>query len=186
MSDDELRLVGDDEPETHEDETWMDEWLVPPSAFRRVDLSDMPYEFGQELNNDGSVAVKGTTLYPFEGQTMWLLRTMSLGTAFSTAGLVRDQGNQLTTMRHFQALCARLADLLAHWTLTDLQRRPMPQPYGNPEALERLTADQINWIMGKVMVEDEAAEGKGVRGARNSSRPSRSTTRTKGMPRQRR
>jgi hypothetical protein len=185
MSDDELRLL-DEEPEVHEDEGWMDEWLVPPSAFRRVDLSDMPYEFGQELNNDGSVAVQGTTLFPFEGQTMWLLRTMSLGTAFSTAGLVRDQGNQLTTMRHFEALCARLADLLAHWTLTDLQGRLMPQPYGNPEALERLTADQINWIMGKVMVEDEAAEGKGGGAGRNSSRPSRSTTRTKGMPRQRR
>ena len=46
----------------------------------------------------------------------------------------------------FSDLCKELSLRLVEWTWTDMQRELLPQPYGRPDVIARLTTDEVIWL----------------------------------------
>lgn len=203
--DDDEDLVDDDEPEDVEDdedpddgtddggEAWGEdgdddqgddddlddaasEWALPTHV---VPADDMPTTIGEVRRKDGKVTKKGERYFVQKGRTVTFLPTANIGSMFSMAGLVRAKGDGMRSLASFEAMCKRLADVVAEWTLVypDPKRTPRPQPYRNPEAFLGLTADEVNWLLEKAQTigQGQADTGKG----NSASEPSRSTTRAR-------
>lgn len=207
--DDDEDLVDDDEPEDDEgdadsddedlvdddiDAEWEEddegdldgeadegaEWALPTHV---VPADDMPTTIGEKRNAKGKVLLKGVRYFVQKGRTVTFLPTANIGSMFSMAGLVRAKGDGMRSLASFEAMCKRLADVVAEWTLVypDPKRTPRPQPYRNPEAFLGLTADEVNWLLEKAQTigQGQADTGK----ERSASEPSRSTTRARGTRR---
>lgn len=159
-----------------DDEDAASEWALPTHV---VPADDMPTTIGEKRNAKGKVIQKGVRYFVQKGRTVTFLPTANIGSMFSMAGLVRAKGDGMRSLASFEAMCKRLADVVAEWTLVypDPKRTPRPQPYRNPEAFLGLTADEVNWLLEKAQTigQGQADTGKG----NSASEPSRSTTRAR-------
>lgn len=169
-----------DEDEDPDDEDDASGWALPTHV---VPADDMPTTIGEKRNAKGKVIQKGVRYFVQKGRTVTFLPTANIGSMFSMAGLVRAKGDGMRSLASFEAMCKRLADVVAEWTLVypDPKRTPRPQPYRNPEAFLGLTADEVNWLLEKAQTigQGQADTGKG----NSASGPSRSTTRARGTRR---
>ena len=56
--------------------------------------------------------------------------------------------------------CERLAHQVVSWNWTDLQSNPLPQPWGNVDALMGLSNDEVVWLINQVQTVESPAETK--------------------------
>lgn len=142
---DALDLWDDDE----EEEVLERVWKVP---LRVIPADDMTITVGEKRNRAGHVITEGTTYAPHVGETVSFLPAVGVDTMFSTAGLIlSNRGKSAKAMArmmtHMETLCDRLANVLAEWTLTGMDGRPLPQPYQNPAVIKSMSEDEVAWLI---------------------------------------
>ncbi len=173
------------DPDLDEDEDLTDEadeddddeagdWAIPTVT---VPTDDMAVVVGQVRSKSGKVTKPGKKYFVQRGQTVTFMVAPNIGSMFSLAGLARTRNDGLRSLAALETLTERLADVIVAWTLVfpDPKRTPRPQPYRNPKAFLSLTADEVNWLIGKAQTigQGQTDSGKETSGSRRS----RSTTR---------
>lgn len=132
-------------------------------------------------SSECAVNVDGATYYPHEGEWVELYRIASVGELRTLEKLRRlgvdmaaaegepdQQERQMMLInRHFAEVCGFLSQRVVAWNWTDLSGEPLPMPHGNPEALARLTADELMWLV-------TASQGETPGERKNASAPSAS------------
>jgi len=154
------------------------EWLIP---LRVVPADDMPLVVGRETDPEtGETVSEGDTYYLQKGRTVSFVPITTMGTIFSTAGLMLSQSpppgeteaeaqaRTARTMKSMEELYIRLASVIAGWDIVDLTGQPRPDPYQNPDALLDLTQEELAWLVAQATGAKGAADrGKGSQRSRS-------------------
>lgn len=125
--------------------------------------------------DDMPVPIGGRDTYPFKGRHVYVSRmTPQIIQLIPGQMLIAKKKNDTMRMVELaEKLYVALSRVILGWDLpdpTDPLRRPLETPYGNPEAIQMLPNEAVNWLVGKV-----AAGGEQVPEKKGSS----STPRTR-------
>lgn len=66
---------------------------------------------------------------------------------------MRELGGFLTEEETLKELCKVVSEVIVGWNLEDDTGKPLPEPYNNPEAFEKLAeidSDAFIWILGVI------------------------------------
>lgn len=112
-------------------------------------------------SDDCIVTIDGEKYALHEGESVWLVPGLSVGTIHAMNGLMgvsaqmdaaKGEPDELATItrladRSFQAVCEALAQRVQRWTWTDVNGRPLPQPNGEPDAFGALMPEELFWLL---------------------------------------
>lgn len=113
------------------------------------------------------VSIGGKETFPFKGRHVYVSRmTPQIIQLIPGQMMIAKKKNDTMRMVELaEKLYVALSRIVLDWDLTDPTdplRRPLPSPYGNPDAIQMLPNDAVNWLVGKVAQGGEqAAEKKG-------------------------
>lgn len=139
-------IFGDDTPLT------IDDW--DQAAYFTIKTDDMP------------VPVGGKDTFPFKGGHIYVSRMVpqALQLVPGQMMIAKKQGDNMRMVLLVEKLYATLSKVLLDWDLhdpTDPRQRPLPSPYGNPDSIQALPNEAVNWIVGKVVGGEQSNEKKG-------------------------
>lgn len=112
------------------------------------------------------VPIGGKDTFPFRGKRIYVSRMIpqALQLVPGQMMIAKKQNDNMRMVTLVEKLYATLSKVLLDWDLTDptdpLHRR-LPSPYGNPDAIQALPNESVNWIVGKVVSGDQSNEKKG-------------------------
>tara|TARA_Y100000310_G_scaffold284469_1_gene307247 strand:+ start:141 stop:617 length:477 start_codon:yes stop_codon:yes gene_type:complete len=116
------------------------QWKIPPD---RIASDDCAVHVGRVIE-DGEIKESGIAYHVHKGEWVDMLPCRSLTeiitlTDISTA--VQEGGESL------RILCQELAQRIISWNWTGMDGVALPQPYNAPAVLERLTDDEVAWLL---------------------------------------
>ena len=115
-------------------------WKIPPT---RVKSDDCAIYVGRVIE-DGEITEEGTAYYVHEGEWVEIFLTQSLAEIMALVDMRNMVEEGAGAMRTF---CHELANRIVEWNWTDNGGDPLPQPHNAPEVVERLTNDELMWLM---------------------------------------
>lgn len=172
LEDDGPDIEVDDELIDASTEVEMDDLFGP----RELTIEDWDEdEYFVVRADDMPVPIGGRDTYPFKGRHVYVSRmTPQIIQLIPGQMLIAKKKNDTMRMVELaEKLYVALSRVILGWDLpdpTDPLRRPLETPYGNPEAIQMLPNEAVNWLVGKV-----AAGGEQVPEKKGSS----STPRTR-------
>lgn len=112
-------------------------------------------------SDDLEITIDGETFTPHEGESVTLLRGMSVGAINAINQLMSiapqidaaaGEGNERARIvqisdQAFQQLCKAMAPRIVSWTWTDAAGRPLPQPDGTAGPLQALETEELAWLL---------------------------------------
>ena len=106
-----------------------------------------------------------------EGEWVDIIPALSIEEVILLSSMegVAQSPDPQAAQRAFEGFCQHLSRRLVAWNWTDLVGQPLPPPFGAPEVLARLTADELLWLVQASRHQEEDRERK------NGSGPSPST-----------
>ena len=125
-------------------------WKIPP---QRIESDDCTVYVGREIE-DGEITDEGTPYKVHEGEYVELFPVRSLRELMA----LTDIGNN--TAGSLRTLCIELSQRIMEWDWTGMDGKPLPQPYNAPDVLERLTDDELMWLMQAVKGKETTATRK--------------------------
>lgn len=122
-------------------------------------------------SDDCVVTIDGEKYALHEGESVWLIPGLSVGTirAMNTLMAVgprmdaaKGEPDELATITRladesFQAVCEALAQRVQRWTWTDLLGNALPQPGGAVESFQSLTPEELFWLLSAAKGETAGA-----------------------------
>ena len=128
-------------------------WKIPPT---RVPSDDCAIYVGREIE-DGEITVEGTPYNVHTGEWVELFLTQSLAEMMALVDMRNMVEEGAGALRK---LCQELAVRIVEWNWTDNAGDALPQPHNAPEVLERLSNDELMWLMGAVQGKETSADRK--------------------------
>ncbi len=127
------------------------------------------------LSDDLTITIDGETFTPHEGESVTLLRGLSVGAinainqliniapAIDAASGESNEGARVMQIsdQAFQQLCRALAPRIVSWTWTDAAGRPLPQPDGTADPLQALETEELAWLLSACKGETAGARKNG-------------------------
>lgn len=115
---------------------------------------------------DGDTIIDEGTAYPVhEGERVAILPAASVQESIILGQISREATADRNTGELFERLCQMLSHRVIEWDWTDLQWEPLPQPYGNADAIAMLTNEEVLWLIGVAMGQESRDERKNGSGA---------------------
>lgn len=127
-------------------------WKIPPD---KIESDDCVVYVGRVVE-DGEIKEEGEAYHVHEGEWVELLPVRSLAELITLSDMVTNSAESLRT------LCQELSQRVISWTWTGMDNVPLAQPYGNPAVIEKLTDDEVLWLL-------DAAKGKETSAARKNA-----------------
>jgi len=128
-------------------------WKIPPT---QVASDDCAIYVGRVIE-DGEITEDGTPYYVHEGEWIEIFSTQNLS---ETMALIDMKNMVAEGSGALRKLCHELSQRIVAWNWTDNGGEPLPQPHNDPEALERLTNDELMWLMGAVDGKETSVDRK--------------------------
>jgi len=131
-------------------------WKIPPT---RVESDDCVVYVGRVIEG-GEIKSAGTAYHVHEGEWVDLLPCRSLAEIMALADVATAALNGAESIR---TLCQELSQRIISWNWTGMEKGAvLPQPHNDPGVLERLTDDELMWLIA-------AAQGKETEAARKNA-----------------
>lgn len=167
---DEIDDIQDDGPEIEVDDdvidastdTELDDLFGP----RALTIDDWDEEQYFTLKADEMpVTIGGHETFPFRGKRIYVSRmTPQIIQLIPGQMMIAKKKNDTMRMVELaEKLYVALSRIVLDWNLTDPTdplKRPIPSPYGNPDAIQMLPNDAVNWLVGKVAAGGEQTSEK--------------------------
>ena len=141
--------------ETTEPTSTPPNWKIPPT---KVASDDCDIYVGRVIE-DGEITQEGTPYYVHEGEWVDLIPCRSLAEVMALSDIGASAQSGSGALRE---LCQVLSERIVAWNWTDMATEPLPQPHNTPAVLERLTDDELMWLLS-------AAQGKETTAARKNA-----------------
>ena len=115
--------------------------------------------------DDMPVPIGGRDTYPFKGRHVYVSRMMPqiIQLIPGQMMIAKKKNDTMRMVELAEKLYVALSRVLLGWDLpdpTDPLHRPLPSPYGNPDAIQLLPNEAVNWIVGKVASGGDAVSEK--------------------------
>jgi hypothetical protein len=117
--------------------------------------------------DDMPVPIGGVDTYPYKGKRVHVSRMMPQVIQLIPGQMMiaKKRNDTMRMVELAEKLYVALSRVVLAWDLTDPTdplHRPLPSPYGNPDAIQVLPNEAVNWLVGKVASGgDKATEKKG-------------------------
>ena len=121
--------------------------MKPKIPAIRVKSDDCSISVGQVVE-DGEVVDQGTPHYVHKGEWVEILPVITVKEVMQISKLQNAGDNASGLGESLTELCKELSRRVIKWNWTDLMGEPSDQPYGRPEILERLSSEELMWLMG--------------------------------------
>ena len=121
--------------------------MKPKIPAIRVKSDDCSISVGQVVE-DGEVVDQGTPHYVHKGEWVEILPVITVKEVMQISKLQNAGDNASGLGESLTELCKELSRRVIKWNWTDLMGEPIDQPYGRPEILERLSSEELMWLMG--------------------------------------
>lgn len=164
IMDDGPEIEVDDELIDASTEVEMDD-LFGPRALTINDWDEREY-FTLKAD-EMPVPIGDRDTYPFKGRRIYVSRmTPQIIQLIPGQMMIAKKKNDTMRMVELaEKLYVALSRIILSWDLqdpTDPLRRELPSPYGNPDAIQMLPNEAVNWLVGKVAAGgEETSEKKG-------------------------
>ena len=123
--------------------------LKPKIPLRRIPADGCAVYVGRTVK-DGAIDNPGTPHAVHIGEWIEVLPALAVGELLSLMR-IQERGIGGANIAEMQAsldnLCGELSKRIIAWNWTDMMGQPLPQPYGQPNVLARLTTDELVWLL---------------------------------------
>ena len=133
--------------------------MKPKIPAIRVKSDDCSISVGQVVE-DGEVVDQGTPHYVHKGEWVEILPVITVKEVMQISKLQNAGDNASGLGESLTELCKELSRRVIKWNWTDLMGEPIDQPYDRPEILERLSSEELMWLMGAASGGESADERK--------------------------
>ena len=130
-------------------------WKIPPERI----LSDDCAVYVGRVIEDGEIKDEGTAYHVHEGEWVEMLPCRSLSELLALTDVEKAAQNGADYLR---ILCQELSQRVTAWNWTGMAGEALPEPYNAPAVLERLTDDELMWLLS-------AAKGNETSDARKNA-----------------
>jgi len=120
---------------------------MKPKIPTKMVMSDAcAISIGQVIE-DGEIIDAGTPYYVHEGECVELLPVITVSEVMQISRLQNAGGDTGALGDSLAELCKELSKRIVSWDWTNLMGEPMEQPYNRPDVLERLSSEELMWLM---------------------------------------
>ena len=120
--------------------------MKPKIPAVKVLSDDCKINVGQVIE-DGEITSPGTPHYVHVGEWVEVLPVMSVREVMNISQLQASTGDSSKLGENLSSLCNELARRIIGWNWTDIMGEPMEQPYNRADILERLSSEELMWLM---------------------------------------
>ena len=135
-------------------------WKIPPV---RIESDDCEVHVGRVIE-DGEITEEGNAYHVHEGEWVELLPCRTLAEIMALddlAKMARDSAAVVMDGPGFlRVLCQELSQRIVSWNWTGMDSMPLAQPHNAPTVLERLTDDELLWLLSAAQGGETSADRK--------------------------
>jgi len=100
-----------------------------------------------QVIEDGEIVNAGTPYYVHTGEWVELLPVMTVSEVMQISRLQNATGETGELGKNLSDLCQELSRRIVAWNWTGLLGEPLEQPYNRPDVLERLSSEELMWLL---------------------------------------
>lgn len=133
--------------------------MKPKIPATKISSDECFISIGQ-IVEDGEIVTPGTPHYVHKGEWVEILPVMTVKEVMQISKLQNAGEDASGLGENLTALCVELSRRVIRWNWTGLMGEKLEQPYGRPDVLERLSSEELMWLMTASNAQETSAERK--------------------------
>ena len=130
--------------------------MKPKIPAIKVKSDECAINIGQVVE-DGEIVEKGTPYYVHEGEWVEILPVITVKEVMQISKLQNaGSGDTSSLGDSLTELCKELSRRVLSWNWTGLTGEKLEQPFNRPDVLERLSSEELMWLMSATNQQESA------------------------------
>jgi len=125
----------------------------------RIKSDECAINVGQVVE-DGEITNPGTPYFVHQDEWIEILPVITVAEVMHISRLQNASGDTSNLDENLTELCKELSRRLVAWNWTDLMGEPLEQPHNRPDILEKLSSEELMWLMGAASSQESVDDRK--------------------------
>ena len=139
--------------------------MKPKIPASRIKSDECSINIGQVIE-DGEIVNPGTPYFIHQNEWVEILPVMTVKEVVNLSRLQVSGSDPGVLGQNFTDLCGELSRRVIAWNWTDLMGKAIDQPYDRPDVLEKLSSEELLWLVSATTNQETPDERK--KGSRQS------------------
>ena len=139
--------------------------MKPKIPASRIKSDECSINIGQVIE-DGEIVNPGTPYFIHQNEWVEILPVMTVKEVVNLSRLQVSGSDPGVQGQNFTDLCGELSRRVIAWNWTDLMGKAIDQPYDRPDVLEKLSSEELLWLVSATTNQETPDERK--KGSRQS------------------
>ena len=139
--------------------------MKPKIPASRIKSDECAINIGQVIE-DGEIVNPGTPYFIHQNEWVEILPVMTVKEVVNLSRLQVSGSDPGVLGQNFTDLCGELSRRVIAWNWTDLMGKAIDQPYDRPDVLEKLSSEELLWLVSATTNQETPDERK--KGSRQS------------------